>query len=179
MLSVNFNPSVLSAQNNLTSATFSLSTALERMSTGFRINAAKDDAAGMFVATNLNTKIRGLSVARANVNNGVGLINTASESLSNMNGILNRIRDLAVQGANGVYDDSSRGAMQAEADALTDELFRIKTGTQFNGRKLFSSNSGVSGVSAASAWSLKSAFSPPPEALKALTQAGFQATQRV
>lgn len=165
MLSVNFNPSVLSAQNNLTSATFSLSTALERMSTGFRINAAKDDAAGMFVATNLNTKIRGLSVARANVNNGVGLINTASESLSNMNGILNRIRDLAVQGANGVYDDSSRGAMQAEADALTDELFRIKTGTQFNGRKLFSSNSGVSGVSgvsAASAWSLKSAFSPPP-----------------
>lgn len=137
MLSVNFNPPVLNAQYNLLSATNAVSAALDRMSTGFRINSAKDDAAGMFVAENLKRNIRGLKQAQINAENGIALINTAAGALSNMSGLLNRMRDLAVQGANGVYDASSRRAMQAEANALTEELYQIRDGTFFNGKQIF------------------------------------------
>lgn len=137
MLSVNYNPSVLKAQNNLTNATSAMTKALERMSTGFKINSAKDDAAGMFVATKLTTQIRGLLQARNNANDGISYISTASESLTGMGKILNRIRDLAVQGANGVYNTDSRNAMQSEADELTKELYRIKNSTIFNGQSIF------------------------------------------
>src|SRR5574344_717771 len=132
-LSVNYNPSVLTIQSNLSSAYNSLTIALNRMSTGYRINSAKDDAAGLYVATNLNTQIRGLKQAQKNVNDAISLVNTADGSLANMTNILYRLRDLATQSANGIYDESSRNAMQAEADALTKELYRIKNSTTFNG----------------------------------------------
>ena len=125
MLSINFNRSVLCAQNNLNNATSSLSKALNRMSTGFKINSAADDAAGMFVATNLNTQIRGLQQAQKNVNDGMSLINMADGVLTDMQTLLNRMRDLAVQGANGIYSDESRNAMQSEADALTEEICKF------------------------------------------------------
>src|SRR5574344_1845214 len=131
-LSVNYNPSVLTIQRNLSSATNSMTTALERMSTGFKINSAKDDAAGLYVATNLNTQIRGLKQAQKNVNDGISLLSTADGSLSNMTNIVYRLRDLAVQSSNGVYDDASRKAMQDEADELTQELYRLKNSTTFN-----------------------------------------------
>src|SRR5574344_2129045 len=136
-LSVNYNPSVLTIQRNLSSATNSMTTALERMSTGFKINSAKDDAAGLYVATNLNTQIRGLKQAQKNVNDGISLLSTADGSLSNMTNIVYRLRDLAVQSANGVYDDASRKAMQDEADELTQELYRLKNSTTFNGLNVF------------------------------------------
>ena len=137
MITTNFNPSVLSTQRNLNIATNSLNTALYRMSTGYKVNCAADDAAGLFVASNLNANIRGLRQAQKNAQDGISLLNTAEGGLANMTDILNRLRDLAVQGANGVYDDSSLKAMQNEADALVEQLWQIKDGTKFNGRDIF------------------------------------------
>ncbi len=139
MLSVHYNPSVLNTQNNLSHATNAVSTALERMSTGYKINRASDDAAGLFIATGLNAQIRGLKQAQKNVNDGLSIISTAESALSNITELLNRIRDLSVQAANSIYDTDSRTAMQAEANALIAEIEQIKKGTNFNGRLLFAS----------------------------------------
>ena len=140
MISTNYNPSVLTTQRNLNLASFSLNTALERMSTGYKVNCAADDAAGMFVASNLNANIRGLKQAQKNAQDGISLLNTAEGSLSNMTNILNRLRDLAVQGANGVYDENSLDAMQNEADSLVAQLKQIQEGTLFNGKSIFNTN---------------------------------------
>ena len=140
MISTNYNPSVLTTQRNLNLASFSLNTALERMSTGYKVNCAADDAAGMFVASNLNANIRGLKQAQKNAQDGISLLNTAEGSLSNMTNILNRLRDLAVQGANGVYDENSLDAMQNEADSLVAQLKQIQQGTLFNGKSIFNTN---------------------------------------
>ena len=140
MISTNYNPSVLTTQRNLNLASFSLNTALERMSTGYKVNCAADDAAGMFVASNLNANIRGLKQAQKNAQDGISLLNTAEGSLSNMTNILNRLRDLAVQGANGVYDENSLDAMQNEADSLVAQLKQIQQGTLFNGKSIFNAN---------------------------------------
>ncbi len=153
MLSVNYNPSVMITQRNIALASGGVFSALERMSTGFRINRAADDAAGMYVATGLEVQIRGLRQAQRNVSDGISLLNTADGALSNMTGLLSRIRDLAVQGGNGVYDDLSREAMQMEADSLIDELYQVRDSAVFNGMKIFgdgvkASAAGVSAVSA-------------------------------
>ena len=140
MITTNFNPSVLTTQRNLNNATNSLNTALERMSTGYKVNCAADDAAGMFVASTLNANIRGLRQAQKNAQDGISLLNTAEGSLSNMTNILNRLRDLAVQGANGVYETTSREAIQNEANALSEQLKQIYTGTNFNGKNVFTNN---------------------------------------
>ena len=163
MISTNYNPSVLTTQRNLNLASFSLNTALERMSTGYKVNSAADDAAGMFVASNLNANIRRLKQAQKNAQYGISLLNTAEGSLSNMTNILNRLRDLAVQGANGVYDENSLDAMQNEADSLIAQLKQIQQGTLFNGRNIFgSANATWSLVGANAAASL----SPPPRNLE-------------
>ena len=137
IISSNYNPSSLLVQRNLSKATSMLDTALERMSTGYKVNSAKDDAAGYFVATSMTTQIRGLTQAKKNTQDGISFLNTAEGALSNMKNILNRIRDLSVQAANGVYDEKERSAMQAEANALTEQLYQIKNSTQFNGLALF------------------------------------------
>ncbi len=136
-ISVNYNPSVLKTQRNLSTATNLLNNALERMSTGFKVNSASDDAAGLYVATNMNTQIRGLKQANKNVSDGISLLNTASGSLDNMKNILNRLRDLSVQASNGVYSDEARAAMQNEVDELTQQIYQIKNGTNFNGKAIF------------------------------------------
>lgn len=107
------------------------------MSTGFKVNSAKDDAAGLYVATKLNTQISGLKQAQSNVQMGTSLLQTADGAYSDMQTILNRLRDLSVQSANGVYDENSRLAIQQEADSLTAELERIKNSTSYNGLSLF------------------------------------------
>ena len=141
MITTNFNPSVLTTQRNLNNATNSLNTALERMSTGYKVNCAADDAAGMFVASNLNANIRGLKQAQKNAQDGISLLNTAEGSLSNMTNILNRLRDLAVQGANGVYEESSREAIQKETEALKAQLEQLHKSTAFNGKNVFTGES--------------------------------------
>ena len=150
MLSVNFNKTVLVSQNNLNIATNALSKSLERMSTGFRVNSAADDAAGLYIATGLNTQIRGLKQAQNNIANGLSILHTAEGSLGNMTNLLMRMRDLAVQGANGIYDADGLGAIQKEGNALVAEMFRAKDSTLFNGMKIFGEELGIT------------AFSTPP-----------------
>ncbi len=138
---VNTNMSALKTQRNLTNATTSLNTALERMSTGLKINRAADDAAGMFVANNLETQIRGSKIAQSNVATGINVLQTVEGTLDVINDNLLRIRDLAVQGANGVYDTKSLNAMRDEIIARMDEITRIQASANFNGMALFTASS--------------------------------------
>ena len=133
---VNTNMSALKTQANLNSATNSLNTALNRMSTGLKINSAADDAAGMFVASNLNTQIRGSKVAQSNVATGINVLQTAEGDYGVIEDNLLRIRDLATQAANGVYDEKSLKAMKDEVDARVAEINRIAKSSNFNGLSL-------------------------------------------
>ena len=133
---VNTNMSALKTQANLNSATNSLNTALNRMSTGLKINSAADDAAGMFVASNLNTQIRGSKVAQSNVATGINVLQTAEGDYGVIEDNLLRIRDLATQAANGVYDEKSLKAMKDEVDARVAEINRVAKSSNFNGLSL-------------------------------------------
>lgn len=133
---VNTNMSSLIAQRNLTSATNDLNTALQRMSTGFKVNHAADDAAGMFIATNLETQIRGSKVAQSNVATGTNLLQIAEGDLKLLESNLLRMRDLAIQAANGVYSTESMKAMEDEVQYRGEEITRVATASQFNGLNL-------------------------------------------
>ena len=122
---VNTNITALKTQTNLKNATNSLNSALERMSTGVRINKAGDDAAGLYVATGLNTQIRGSKVAQDNVATGNNVLSTMEGDLDVILDNLNRIRDLAVQAANSIYDESAMAAMKDEVQQRLDEIDRI------------------------------------------------------
>ena len=137
MLSIVTDANNLLMRRNLGTATNAVNIALQRMSTGYKINSAKDDAAGMYVATKLNTQIRGLKQAQKNVQDGMSILQTAEGAYSNITDILLRLRELSLQASNGIYDKASRDAMQLEADELTAELRRIQESTSFNGLSLF------------------------------------------
>ena len=133
---VNTNMSALKTQKNLNNASNSLQTALERMSTGLKINKAADDAAGLYVATNLNTQISGSKVAKNNISTGNNVLSTLEGDLDVILDNLNRIRDLSVQAANSIYDESAMGAMKDEIDQRLQEIDRISLASNFNGLQL-------------------------------------------
>lgn len=133
---VNTNMSSLIAQRNLTNATNGLNTALQRMSTGYKVNKAADDAAGMFIATNLETQIRGSKVAQTNVKTGTNLLQIAEGDIELLEDNLLRMRDLAVQAANSVYSEESMQAMADEVQYRAQEITRVATASQFNGLHL-------------------------------------------
>lgn len=133
---VNTNMSALKTQRNLNNATNSLNQALERMSTGLKINSAKDDAAGMYVATNLAKQISGSKIAQSNVATGANVLSTVEGDLDVILDNLNRIRDLTVQASNGVYDANSQKAMSDEVAARMAEIDRVASASNFNGLKL-------------------------------------------
>ena len=137
---VNTNISALKTRTNLNNATNSLNQALERMSTGYKINSAKDDAAGLYVATGLETQIRGSKVAQNNIATGNNVLQTVEGDLDAILDNLNRIRDLATQAANSVYDADSMSAMKQETDARIAEIKRISLASNFNGLQLLSGN---------------------------------------
>lgn len=137
MIGINTNPLDLLIQRNLSYATSGVNTALQRMSTGFKVNSAADDAAGLYVATKMNTQIRGLLQAQKNTRDGLSFLQSASSGLNNMTSILQRLRDLSVQASSGFYGDAEREAMQAEAEQLRQQLFQVKNGTNFNGINIF------------------------------------------
>lgn len=139
---VNTNMSALKTQKNLTNATNSLNKSLERMSTGLKINRAGDDAAGLYVATGLNTQIRGSKVALDNVATGTNVLQTMEGDLDVMLDNLNRLRDLAVQAANSIYSDDAMEAMKQESTARIDEIDRIAVSSNFNGLALLSDSVG-------------------------------------
>ncbi len=129
---VNCNISSIIANNNLAASQSNLNKALERLSSGLKINSAEDDAAGMAISNKLHTQIRGLEQADKNSSDGISVVQTAESALSETESILQRINELAVQAANGTNSLSDRQAIQSEIDQLTDEIDRISTATEFN-----------------------------------------------
>ena len=140
---VNTNVTALKTQKNLNNATNSMNQALERMSTGYKINSAKDDAAGLYVATGLDVQIRGSKAAQSNAATGINVLQTVEGDLDNILDNLQRIRDLAVQAANSIYDEDAMSAMQQEAQARVDEIKRISLASNFNGLELLSGESNL------------------------------------
>ncbi|ENO86856.1 flagellin [Thauera linaloolentis] len=133
---INTNVQSLTAQRNLNTTGSSLATSLQRLSSGLRINSAKDDAAGLAISERFTAQINGLNQATRNANDGISLAQTAEGALSSSGEILQRIRTLAVQSANATNSASDRKALNDEVNALTSELNRIAQTTEFNGRKL-------------------------------------------
>ncbi|MDF3194599.1 flagellin [Pseudomonas sp. 1928-m] len=141
-LTVNTNVASLNTQRNLNSSSKGLDTSLQRLSTGFRINSAKDDAAGLQISNRLTSQINGLNVATRNSNDGISLAQTAEGALQQSTGILQRIRDLALQSANGSNGALERAALQGEVSQLQQELNRISETTSFGGRKILDGSFG-------------------------------------
>ncbi|TAK54334.1 MAG: flagellin FliC [Gammaproteobacteria bacterium] len=133
---INTNMLSLNAQRNLSTSQTSLATALQRLSSGLRINSAKDDAAGLAISERFTAQIRGLNQAVRNANDGISLAQTAEGALAEVTNNLQRIRELAVQSANATNSASDRASLQAEVDQLIEEIDRVAGQTSFNGTAL-------------------------------------------
>ncbi|QET59556.1 flagellin [Vibrio parahaemolyticus] len=143
-ITVNTNVAALVAQRHLTSATDMLNQSMERLSSGKRINSAKDDAAGLQISNRLQSQMRGLDVAVRNANDGISIMQTAEGAMNEVTNIMQRMRDLSLQSANGSNSQAERTALQEEVTALNDELNRIAETTSFGGRKLLNGTFGKS-----------------------------------
>jgi flagellin len=133
---INTNILSLNAQRNLTNSQGALQTSLQRLSSGLRINSAKDDAAGLAISERFTTQIRGLNQAIRNANDGISLAQTAEGALSEVTNNLQRIRELAVQAANATNSDEDRDALDAEVQTLIEEIGRVADSATFNGVQL-------------------------------------------
>ncbi len=133
---INTNTMSLNAQRNLSSSGASLATTIQRLSSGLRINSAKDDAAGLAISERFSTQIRGLDVAVRNANDGISLAQVAEGSLTEIGNNLQRIRELSVQSANATNSSSDRAALNAEVKQLASEIDRVAKQSEFNGTKL-------------------------------------------
>jgi len=133
---INTNISSLTAQRNLSMSQASLATSMQRLSSGLRINSAKDDAAGLAISERFTTQIRGLNQAARNANDGISLSQTAEGALGEINNNLQRIRELAVQSANSTNSASDRVALDQEVQQRLAEIDRVATQSSFNGQKI-------------------------------------------
>ena len=133
---INTNILSLTAQRNLNSSQGALATSLERLSSGLRINSAKDDAAGLAISERFSTQIRGLNQAIRNANDGISLAQTAEGALGEISTNLQRVRELAVQSVNATNSDSDRAALNQEVQQRLSEVDRIASQTSFNGRNV-------------------------------------------
>ena len=143
ILRINQNPVAVNANRNLKVTGMAISRSMERLSSGLRINRAADDAAGLSISEKLRAQIRGLNRASANSLDGISLIQTAEGALNEVHNILQRMRELAVQSANGVYTANDRSALQLEIGELTDEVNRISRTTEFNSKRLLDGTLGA------------------------------------
>ena len=133
---INTNIASLTAQRNLNTSQNDLNTSLQRLSSGLRINSAKDDAAGLAISERFTTQIRGLNQAARNANDGISLAQTAEGDLAQITNNLQRVRELAVQSANATNSASDRAALQNEVSELISEIDRVATSSSFNGVNL-------------------------------------------
>jgi len=133
---INTNVASLNAQRNLASSGASLATSMQRLSSGLRVNTAKDDAAGLAVAERMSAQIKGMNVAIRNAQDAISLSQTAEGALGKVSDTLQRMRELAVQSANATNSDSDRTNLNAEFSQLASEVTRVLTGTNFNGNSL-------------------------------------------
>ncbi|MGI2172764.1 flagellin [Shewanella ulleungensis] len=142
-ISVNTNVTSMKAQSNLNSANSGLQTSMERLSSGLRINSAKDDAAGLQISNRLSSQINGIGVAMRNANDGISIAQTAEGAMQESTNILQRMRDLSLQSANGSNSADDRASMQKEITSLQTELTRIADTTSFGGQKLLDGSFGT------------------------------------
>lgn len=140
-LRINQNTDAFNSYRNLSVTQGQLSKSLEKLSSGFRINRAADDAAGLAISEGLRSQVGGLKVAVRNAQDGISVAQTAEGALTEVHSMLQRMNDLAVQYNNGTQNTDSQAALSAEFDALTQEIDRIQTSTQFNGVALFNNAS--------------------------------------
>src|SRR6056297_2273144 len=149
---INHNMSAMFAQNQLKQTNGALNNNIEKLSSGLRINRAGDDASGLAVSEKMRAQIRGLNQASRNAENGISFIQTTEGYLQESQDILHRMRELAVQSANGIYTDEDRMQIQVEISQLVDEIDRIASHAQFNGMNMltgrFASESGENTVTA-------------------------------
>jgi flagellin len=136
MTTINTNVMSMNAQRNLMSSQGSLATSMQRLSSGLRVNSAKDDAAGLAIAERMNAQVKGLNVAARNANDGISLAQTAEGALGKVGDMLQRMRELSVQSANATNSEDDRKALQSEVKQLTDEIDRVSQQTSFNGKKV-------------------------------------------
>jgi flagellin len=145
-LVINTNISSIIAQRNLGTNNSALTTSVQRLSSGLRINSAKDDAAGLAISEKLQSQIASISVAIRNSQDGISIAQTTEGALEEMGNILTRMRELSEQSANGTLGDSERAALDAEYQELKTEITRISNATEFNGIKLLDGSQSASGV---------------------------------
>ncbi|MBS7781189.1 flagellin [Acidovorax sp. CCYZU-2555] len=135
-MTINTNVASINAQRNLSLSGSSLSTSMQRLSSGLRVNSAKDDAAGLAISERMAAQTKGLTVAARNANDGISLAQTAEGALGKVGDMLQRVRELAVQSSNATNSESDRKAMQSEVTQLVSEIDRVAKTTEFNGKKL-------------------------------------------
>ncbi|MBQ0929727.1 flagellin FliC [Ideonella sp. 4Y16] len=137
---INTNIASLNAQRNLNGSQSSLATSMQRLSSGLRINSAKDDAAGLAIAERMNAQVRGMNVAIRNANDGISMSQTAEGALSKVGDALQRMRELAVQARNATNSSSDKNSLDKEFKQLQSEITRVLGGTSFNGTKMLGAN---------------------------------------
>jgi flagellin len=142
-LSINTNIISLNAQRNLSGSQSSLASSMQRLSSGLRVNSAKDDAAGLAIAERMNAQVRGMSVAARNANDGISLAQTAEGALGKVSDSLQRMRELAVQSANATNSASDKDSLDKEFGELSKEIQRVLGGTTFNGLTVLGANAGA------------------------------------
>jgi len=135
-MTINTNVVSINSQRNLSLSGNSLATAMQRLSSGLRVNSAKDDAAGLAIAERMNAQAKGLAVAARNANDGISLAQTAEGALGKVGDMLQRMRELAVQSANATNSTTDRAALQAEVKQMANEIDRVAKTSEFNGTKL-------------------------------------------
>jgi len=140
---INTNLPSLNAQRNLSTSQMSLATAMQRLSSGLRVNSAKDDAAGLAIAERMNTQVRGMNVAMRNANDAISLSQTAEGALGKVGDMLQRMRELAVQSANATNSAADRASLDAEYQQLGQEIGRTLTSTKFNGIAILAAGAGT------------------------------------
>ncbi len=142
-LTINTNIIALNAQRNLSSSQSALSSSMQRLSSGLRVNTAKDDAAGLAIAERMNAQVRGMNVAARNANDGISLAQTAEGALGKVSESLQRMRELAVQAANATNSDSDKDSLDKEFGELSKEIQRVLGGTTFNGLSVLGGDAGT------------------------------------
>ncbi|MGI9217000.1 MAG: flagellin [Hydrogenophaga sp.] len=143
MSTINTNVQSLNAQRNLAQSSGSLATSMQRLSSGLRVNSAKDDSAGLAIAERMNAQVKGMNVAIRNANDGISLAQTAEGALGKVGDSLQRMRELATQSANATNSTSDQANLDAEYQELASEVTRVLTGTKFNGTDLLSTTASL------------------------------------
>ncbi len=140
---INTNMMSLNSQRALNGSQLSMQTSVERLSSGLRINRAKDDAAGLAISERITAQVRGLNQAMRNANDGISMLQTAEGAMQEITSAMQRMRELAVQAANGTVSDTDKGSLNAEFQALAEEIDRIRTSTEFNGTTVLDGGAAV------------------------------------